>query len=374
MGRPKKELPNRKDGTYGVKITVGKTFEGKLIRKSFYSSKSKADARLKAEEYKIKMAVAEQTGEQFISKSYTFNQWADKWLNVIKDTVTDSTYNGYEVAVRLHLKPYFQNARIIDIKQIDVQQYINKISKEIPRESVMKYKNCLNAIFEMAVDNDICYKNPCNNIKITTQIETDKKQTYTQEQTDLILEYAKTHKYGLEISILLEYGLRRGELLGLRWEDIDFGSNILHIRKSVADIKNKDTGKIEVIIKEPKNKYSIREVPISVEISSRLKETYPNDSIYVFPNSIGGLMSPHNWTNRHYKVFMEDMQQYYHKQGIDIPILNPHELRHTRATLWVNSGMNLFAVASILGHGDLKMLRERYAHSDTESIRKSLNI
>lgn len=374
MGRPKKELPNRKDGTYEVKITIGKTFEGKLIRKSFYSSKSKADARLKAEEYKIKMAVAEQTGEQFISKSYTFNQWADKWLNVIKDTVTDSTYNGYEVAVRLHLKPYFQNARIIDIKQIDVQKYINKISKEVPRESVMKYKNCLNAIFEMAVDNDICYKNPCNNIKVTTQIETDEKQTYTQEQTHLILEYAKTHKYGLEISILLEYGLRRGELLGLRWEDIDFESNILHIRKSVADIKNKDTGKIEIIIKEPKNKYSIRQVPISIEISSRLKETYPNDSIYVFPNSIGGLMSPHNWTNRHYKIFMEDMQQYYHKQGIDIPILNPHELRHTRATLWVNSGMNLFAVASILGHGDLKMLRERYAHSDAESIRKSLNI
>lgn len=374
MGRPKKELPNRKDGTYEVKITIGKTFEGKLIRKSFYSSKSKADARLKAEEYKIKIAVAEQTGEQFISKSYTFNQWADKWLNVIKDTVTDSTYNGYEVAVRLHLKPYFQNARIIDIKQIDVQQYINKISKEVPHESVMKYKNCLNAIFEMAVDNDICYKNPCTNIKITPRIETNEKQTYTQEQTNLILEYAKTHKYGLEISILLEYGLRRGELLGLRWEDIDFENNILHIRKSVADIKNKDTGKIEVIIKEPKNKYSIRQVPISVEISSRLKETYPNDSIYVFPNSIGGLMSPHNWTNRHYKIFMEDMQQYYHKQGIDIPILNPHELRHTRATLWVNSGMNLFAVASILGHGDLKMLRERYAHSDTESIRKSLNI
>lgn len=374
MGRPKKELPNRKDGTYEVKITIGKTFEGKLIRKSFYSSKSKADARLKAEEYKIKMAVAEQTGEQFISKSYTFNQWADKWLNVIKDTITDSTYNGYEVAVRLHLKPYFQNARIIDIKQIDIQQYINKISKEVPRESVMKYKNCLNAIFEMAVDNDICYKNPCTNIKITPRIETNEKQTYTQEQTNLILEYAKTHKYGLEISILLEYGLRRGELLGLRWEDIDFENNILHIRKSVADIKNKNTGKIEVIIKEPKNKYSIRQVPISVEISSRLKETYPNDSIYVFPNSIGGLMSPHNWTNRHYKIFMEDMQQYYHKQGIDIPILNPHELRHTRATLWVNSGMNLFAVASILGHGDLKMLRERYAHSDTESIRKSLNI
>lgn len=61
-------------------------------------------------------------------------------------------------------------------------------------------------------------------------------------------------------------------------------------------------------------------------------------------------------------------------QGIDIPILHSHELRHTRATLWINNGANLFAVADVLGHADLKMLRKRYAHSDVESTRELLKI
>ena len=71
---------------------------------------------------------------------------------------------------------------------------------------------------------------------------------------------------------------------------------------------------------------------------------------------------------------MRDMHEYYAKQGIDIPELNPHELRHTRATIWVNDGENIFAVAHVLGHADLKMLRKRYAHSDAESTRKLLKL
>ena len=71
---------------------------------------------------------------------------------------------------------------------------------------------------------------------------------------------------------------------------------------------------------------------------------------------------------------MRDMQEFYAEQGIDIPKLTPHELRHTRATLWVNSGANLFAVANVLGHADLQMLRKRYAHSDVESTRKLLGL
>jgi len=71
---------------------------------------------------------------------------------------------------------------------------------------------------------------------------------------------------------------------------------------------------------------------------------------------------------------MENMHKHFIEQGIDIPILNPHELRHTRASIWVNDGENIFAVADVLGHSDLKMLRKRYAHTDVESTRKLLKI
>ena len=83
MGRPKKEKPNHATGMYEVKVTVGHTFDGKPVRKSFYSSVSKAAAKAKAEEYKINQAVAEHTGETFVGKEECFDTWAKKVLDNI---------------------------------------------------------------------------------------------------------------------------------------------------------------------------------------------------------------------------------------------------------------------------------------------------
>lgn len=93
MGRPKKEKPNHATGMYEVKVTVGHTFDGKPVRKSFYSSVSKAAAKAKAEEYKINQAVAEHTGETFVGKEECFDTWAIKWLETYKHgIVKDHTH------------------------------------------------------------------------------------------------------------------------------------------------------------------------------------------------------------------------------------------------------------------------------------------
>lgn len=371
MGRPKKDKPTHSSGMYVYKATVGHNFDGTPIRKAFYSSTSKESAKAKANQYIVDKKVAEQTGDIFISDKISFTQAAQKWLAAVKPNLSDSAYNNYEVAVRLHLTPFFGKAALTDIKPIDIQNFFNKISKTTPLESIKKYKNCLNGIFKMAVDNDYCVKNPCANIKITSHCEVEAKQTYTAEQTELVLNFAKNHKDGLAIMLMLGYGIRKGETLALSKQDIDFDNNIIHINHSVADIKNKDTGRIEVVLKPPKNKQSCRDIPVTPDIISMIKKV---ETDLIFANAKGKLYSPHNWTMRNYKRFMTDMQSYYAKQSIDIPILNPHELRHTRATLWVNSGKNLFAIAAILGHSDLKMLQQRYAHKDTESLRNLLDL
>lgn len=371
MGRPKKEKPNRSDGLYEVKVTVGHNFDGSLIRKSFYSTISKSDAKAKAEAYKINQAVAEQTGDAFVSGKLTFSNAAKKWLESVRPTLSDSAYNNYEVAIRLHLEPVFKNALINNIKPIDIQNYFNKISSDTPLESMKKYKNCLNGIFKMAVDNDYCHKNPCENVKLTSYAENVEKQVYTKQQAYLISRYARTHKDGLGIILMLEYGIRKGELLGLKNSDIDFENKTLHIQRSVADVKNKYTGKVEVKINPPKNLQSDRIIPLKKITIEMLKDIRDG---YIIANKKGNAYSPHNWTKRNYNNFMTDMQNNYKKYGINIPILNPHELRHTRATLWVNEGKSLFAVAAILGHSDLKMLQQRYAHKDVESVRDLLGL
>lgn len=371
MGRPKKEKPTHSSGRYVYKATIGHNFDGTPKRKAFYSKISKEDAKSKANQYIIDKEVAEQIGETFIIGKSTFSEVAKKWLASVKPTLSDNAYSNYEVAIRLHLNPYFKNAIISNIKAIDIQNFFNSISKKSSLESMKKYKNCLNGIFKMAVDNDYCTKNPCLNIKLVSEIEDKIKRTYTKRQAYLVSRFAREHKDGLGIILMLDYGLRKGELLGLKLSDINFKNKTLHIQRSVVDVKNKNTGKVEVKIKPPKNKQSNREIPLKNTTINRLSQL---STEFIISNAKGSVYSPHNWSMRNYKKFMNDMHKHYLKYNIDIPILSPHELRHTRATLWVNSGKNLFAIASVLGHSDLKMLQQRYAHKDTESIRELLNL
>ena len=123
MPRPKKEKPNHAGGLYEVKITIGKGVNGKLIRKSFYSSESKEDARKQAETWKIEREVAFRTGVGFTDKQKSFSEWADRWLETYKrPNVTENTYKGtYELYVEKHLKPYFRNADLSSIRPADIQ-------------------------------------------------------------------------------------------------------------------------------------------------------------------------------------------------------------------------------------------------------------
>lgn len=374
MGRPKKEKPNRKDGCYEVKVTIGRAFDGKLIRKSFYSTKSKEDAKAKAEQYKVDQAVESITGETVSTAQTCFDTWARKVLQSIKGTIKDSSYNlTYKNSIDNHLIPYFKKAYIQDIKQIDVQLYFNKKSDEFTIETLKKHRMALSKIFESALQNGLIRVNPCTGIKLSSKKEPSKKQTYTEEQCILVLEYAVTHRYGLDVILLLSYGITRSELLGIQWSDIDFENATLRIERGVADVIDADTQKLKIVVGKPKNDFRKRSIPISTDVVEMLKRRERKGD-FVFCTEKGTVQSPRTWSRRHYNVFMRDMQKHYEEQGIEVPILCPHELRHTRATLWVNSGANLFAIASVLGHADLKMLRKRYAHEDTESTRKLLGI
>lgn len=374
MGRPKKEKPTHSSGMYVYKATVGYNFDGSPIRKAFYSSTSKADAKEKANTYIINHRVAEQTGEVFVSKNECFDTWAMVVLENLKGTVKDSSYNlTYRNSIVNHLIPYFGKHKICDIKQIDIQAYFQKKSKSLTVETLKKHKMALNKIFEYAVLNDLCAKNPVTMIKITSSKKSQEKKTYTKEQCELVLKYAKLHRFGLEIHLMLQYGISRSELLGLMWDDIDFDSGIMHIDRGVTDVQNADTGKMEVVIGEPKNDFRKRVISIKKETIDFL-ESRKNDSRFIIFNSKNKVCSPRTWSRRHFDIFMRDMHDYYQKEGIDIPVLHPHELRHTRATIWVNDGENIFAVADVLGHSDLKMLRKRYAHADAESVRKMLKL
>ncbi len=320
-----------------------------------------------------------------------FENWADIWLEyALKDRVKDNTYYSYVNIVKNHLDPYFKGKNLDEISFLEVQRYFNNKSKSVYHDFLIKNKCLLSQIFDCGILDGKCTQNPCDKKKMPKGKQTKKKSVYSEEEAELIFQYAYTHRFGPEIQLMLETGICRYELLGLTWEDVDLQNQILYIRRGVADIIDSSTGKFKVLVGNTKNEYREREVPLSKRICGILSGIEKTLTLgknehkhqlgteitkkFIFCNRYGEVCSPRNWSRRHYDVFMKEMQAYYAEKGIDIPIYTPHQLRHTRASIWVNSGKNIYAVARVLGHANLDMLQKRYAHSNIEQLRQLLDI
>ena len=361
MPRPKKEQPNRKDGLYEVKITTGKTLDGKLIRKSFYSSISKDEARRQAEEWKINQKVAQQTGNVFVEKSVTFSDWARKWLEIYKKpNVSANTYKlTYLNSVEKHLIPYFKNAELSVIQPADIQKFYNIKQSDLSLSMMKKLKLCLNDIFETAIENDLSYKNPAKRIEVQSSIGKHEKKVYDDLQIQLVKNYAKKHMP--EVVILLETGLRRGELLGLKWEDIDYKNLTLSVSRSIT-LENKS------LVEKPPKWDSYRILPLNQNVIQIFQSLEHTDN-YIFPSPSGGAQTPNTWSQKLAR-FMANIQKEYP----DIPPLTAHELRHTYGTQLRRKGVDIYTIQKVLGHKDINVTSEIYVHNELEALRKALNL
>lgn len=364
MGRPKKEKPN-KQGLYEVKVTVGHDFDGKLIRKSFYSSISKADAKAKAEQYKIDHAVQAITGELPEPDVITFETWARKWLKTYKKgTVKEHTYNfTYKSNIENYIIPFFKKAHVSKIQQIDIQRYFNQVNNNgepLARSTLDKHKMILKAIFDAAIDNDLCYKNPVKNIKYQKVAESNERMAYTQEQAKICEQYAIEHDRE-DIVIMLNTGVRRSELLGLKWSDIDFDKKIIHIERAVTQTKGR------VIIDKPKTKTSVRTIPVSDEFVSYLRKFEKSSDLFV----VGGAEEPFSISTyaKYFKLFMEKLSH-----DTNLPMLSPHELRHTYGTTLREKGVDIYTIQKVMGHSDISVTAGIYVHNDIDVLRRELKL
>lgn len=388
-GRPKKEAgkpKNSRNGLFEYKATVGKDEWDRTVRKSFYSRKSKKAAKEKALKYIEDHAAEKVLGEDNSHRKVRFCNAARKWLEVYKKGhVKDNTYHGtYEVPVENHLIPYFGDKFLSEIRHTDIQQFINEKAQKYTKESVRKMYACLTAIFEIAVDDDIIRKSPARGkFDIPDIVHGAVKYAYTKEQYEKVLDFARNHPNGLDIMVLLKTGITRSELLGLRPENV-LDSKELEIAQGTVSEKSTVTGHYEIVSNGLKNKYRHRIIPIDTELFEALKNKPKAVKIYgkqgkliktvtpefLFFSPQGKVWSPDNWYHRVYKPFMESM----HKKNPDVPMLHPHELRHTRATLWKEAGIDDFYIDRMLGWSGSVMLNTRYAHFNPDVVREMLHL
>lgn len=363
MARPKKQQPNRPNGTFEYKATVGRTLEGKAIRKSFYSPISVADAKAKAEQYRLEQAMIQTVGVTADTASdITFAAWANKWLTVYKKPhVSENTYRlTYRNSVEKHLIPYFGAAQLKSIRNIDIQRFFEQKKSELSESMLDKLHICLNGIFMTAIDNDLIYKNPARNVTYSSAKAKHTKTVWTDLDILTAKEFFKERMP--EVVLLLETGLRRGEMLGLMWKDLDFKENTLQVRRSISDMQG---GGLEV---RPPKWNSYRTIPITQELADML-QSLPKTSEYVFPNSLNNMQSPNTFSQK-LKKAMEDL----HEEHPDIPELTAHELRHTRGTKLRRDGTDIYTIQKLMGHKDINVTANIYVHNEVESTRKAAKI
>lgn len=356
---------------YRVSASIGRDSDGKLIRKEFYGN-SKSDAESKRDEYLNGL----KNGLNVNFKNMVFGDLIHSWLFEtirISNKIKPSTFERYEGIYRNYIKnSILYGLKLSELKSIQIQRYYNKLLKDGKSSNVINNLNKLIKYFlNYAVDEGYLIKNPCNGKTIVIPGESVKEtevRPFTDDEIILFRAVLDSHRLKALFLLDLATGLRQGELLGLKWSDIDMINNELHVNrniKQVSIISADGTRKYKTIEQIPKTKGSIRTVPIpdnlinilrahsSIQKQEKLKAgSAYKVSDFIFTTEVGTTIDARNITKQYERLLTRAKIEYR----------KFHSMRHTYATKLFERNVKLKTVSELLGHSNIAITADIYTH------------
>ena len=360
-------IRKRKDGRWEGRYTVGRDSEtGKAIIKNVLG---KTQAEVKE---KLKKAIEENVGIDYgRAKTYTVGTWLEVWMeNYAKVKLRPSTFKTSQGFLENHIKPQIGGIPLADLTSLDLQQFYKHLldggrvdrieAKKKPKglapKTVRNIHQIISSALKLAVEQRLIARNPADGCALP-KAERKEMQTLPVEQLTSFLREAKDSGVFALYYIDLTTGLRRGELLGLKWSDIDLEKGDLRVQRQIGRIDGK-------IIEMPlKTKNAYRTLPLSADAISVLKmqKCKVGNSEWVFPSPTGGPMSPDS--------VLHMLQRVLKRAGL--PKVRFHDLRHTFATLALQNGVDIKTVSGMLGHFSAGFTLDTYAHVTTSAKREA---
>lgn len=354
---------------YEYRPTIGHDVTGKPIRKSFYGKTKKA-AKAKAEQWLIENAMAGQLEDK--PKCPTLNEVYVDYMKHKEAVLRPNSFYQLKCQFKVILDR-FGDYPVDKIKHGEIVKFVDYMLETYAHNTVSAYKTNFSGIMKYAVQCEYISSNPCIGIGFRQEYHKTKKRVYSKEDADRIIKYSLTHPLGLAIDLMLSYGTTISETLGITIDAVDFEKKTILISQGITSVPG------QVIADLPKTEFRIRTIAVTDYTLQHIKETYDPSYKYLIHTDYNSPdkqlpCQPHTFRKYIYMAFMEDMIKHFAFQGIDMRILNPHELRHTRATIYVEEDVNLFAIAEQMGWSDLKMIRKVYGHPDIQRLRNMLRI
>lgn len=383
----KKQNTRRKDGLIQVQVFIGRDETGKRIYQTVYGHTQK-EAEAKADEIRL----LRKKGIDLSAQNDTVGEWADTWLRIkSSERISKGRITVYGCNIK-HIKKFFTDIPLTKVRSVDMQNMLISLASNNPNtkkpmsEKTMKsIKSTLIQIYELAIENRVLEYNPARNIKIPSSPNHREVRALTEDEQAWIIN--SPHRAQRAAMIMMYSGLRRGELVPLTWNDIDFENKTITVNKAVEVENGKFVLKTLAKSKElVKTEASYRTIDIPNRLIEFLKGE-KRESIYVCVTTKVKMHTTSSWS-RMWESYLSDLNIKYgdfspfekeYKSKFDpdgvpfvIPRINPHWLRHTFCTLLYYAGYDLKSAMEQMGHADIKTTLAIYTHLDKKHKREQV--
>jgi integrase len=288
-------------------------------------------------------------------------QYLERWLmDSVLDTVRPTTYERYEQIVRIHIRPALGGVKLKNLTPVHVRGlYREKLQAGLSPRTVQYIHVTLHKALKQAVQDVLIPRNATEAVK-APQVRRQEIRPLSAEQVKVLLETACGDRLEALFVLAIHTGLRQGELLGLKWEDVDLESGTLRVRRTLGTTKGGP------MLTAPKTKGNRRSVKLTQgaldalrsHLKRQLQEIDRAGSLWrenglVFASETGEPVNRHHLTSRRFKALLTRAQ---------LPEIRFHDLRHTCATLLLTKNVNPKIVSEMLGHASIAITLDTYSH------------
>ena len=342
----------RKDGRWQGAVTVGYDSQGKQKRKTVYG-KTQAEVREKIE--KIKQQVSEGTYSD--SKLNIREFLLVHWLPTKANEVKPRTNEFYHYVIKDYIIPCIGKIQLTKLTPIDIQKMMNWVAEQVSNDAANKARRVLYTALEQAVKWQMIPRNPVQAVN-RLRVDTKEMKIWSTSEAAQFLDVARGHRLYALFYLAMSTGMRRGELLGLTWQNIQ--GNVLFVRQTLILVGNKPT------FSSPKTKQGHRQIALAEDVLTVLAEhsknqeaeaTYLGDSWQddkglVFPSEVGTPLNPRNLERIWYSL----------QDKAGVTRIRFHDLRHLHASIAIKEGVDPKVLADRLGHSRASFTMDVYTH------------